>query len=76
MTLLHKAVFLPSNSAKMLTKESVNKQIKELPDEFTLDELIERLIIVEKVNLGLKDVEEGRTVSEAELDKMMEQWFD
>ncbi len=60
----------------MLTKESVNKQIEELPEEFTLDELIERLLIVEKVNLGLKDVDEGRTVKESELDKMMEQWFD
>jgi len=59
----------------MLTKEAVNKQIKELPEEFTLDELIERLIIVEKVNLGLKDIEEGRTVSEEELDKRMEKWF-
>ena len=55
----------------MLTKEAVNKQINELPDEFTLDELIERLVIVEKVSLGLKDIEEGRTVSEAELDKRM-----
>ncbi len=60
----------------MLTKKEVNKQIKELPDEFTLDELIERLLIVEKVNRGLKDVEEGRTVTEAELDKRMEKWFD
>jgi len=59
----------------MLTKEAVNNQIKDLPDEFTLDELIERLIIVEKVNLGLKDIEEGRTVSEAELDKRMQKWF-
>jgi len=59
----------------MLTKEAVNNQIKELPNEFTLDELIERLIIVEKVNLGLKDIEEGRTVTEAELDKRMKKWF-
>jgi hypothetical protein len=59
----------------MLTKEAVNNQIKGLPDEFTLDELIERLLIVEKVNQGLKDVEEGRTVSEAELDKRMQKWF-
>ncbi|MDQ3141861.1 MAG: hypothetical protein M3Q56_06395 [Bacteroidota bacterium] len=60
----------------MLTKEVVNKQIKELPEEFSLDELIERLIVVEKVNLGLKDVDEGRIVSEAELDKRMQKWFD
>jgi predicted transcriptional regulator len=59
----------------MLTKEEVNKQIKSLPDQCTLDELIERLLIVEKVSRGLKDVEEGRTVTEAELDKRMEKWF-
>ena len=60
----------------MLTKEAVNKQIKELPDEFTLDELIEKLLIIDKVNRGLMDVEEGRTVSETELDKRMAKWFD
>ena len=59
----------------MLTKEAVNKQIKELPDEFTLDELIEKLLIIDKVNRGLMDVEEGRTVSETELDKRMAKWF-
>ena len=59
----------------MLTKEAVTNQIKELPDTFTLDELIERLIIVEKVSLGLKDIEDGRTLSEDELDKRMEKWF-
>lgn len=59
----------------MLTKKVVNKQINELPEEFTLDQLIEKLLIVEKVNQGQKDVEEGRTVTEAELDKRMEQWF-
>lgn len=59
----------------MLTKEEVNKQIKELPDEFTLDELIEKLLIIDKVNRGLLDVEEGRTISETELDKRMAKWF-
>lgn len=63
------------NLIDMLTKEAVNKQIKELPDEFTLDELIEKLMIIDKVNRGLRDVEEGRTVSETELDKRMAKWF-
>lgn len=60
----------------MLTKETVRDQIKDLPDEFTLDELIERLIIVEKVNKGLKEVEEGKTISENELDIRMAKWFE
>lgn len=59
----------------MLTKKAVNKQIKELPEEFTLDELVEKLLIVEKVNRGLKDVEEGKTITDAELDKKMKKWF-
>ena len=59
----------------MLTKESVTKQIKDLPEVFTLDELIERLLVVEKVNQGLKEVESGKTLSEEELDKKMEKWF-
>ena len=59
----------------MLTKELVNNQIKEMPNEFTLDELIERLLVVEKVNQGLNEVELGKTVSEEELDKKMAKWF-
>jgi len=59
----------------MLTKELVNNQIKEMPNEFTLDELIERLLVVEKVNQGLKEVELGKTISEEELDKKMAKWF-
>lgn len=59
----------------MLTKEIVNSQIKDMPNEFTLDELIERLLVVEKVNKGLNEVDLGKTISEAELDKKMAEWF-
>lgn len=60
----------------MLTKLEVKNQIDTMPNEFTLDELIERLIIIEKVNLGLKDVAEGKVLSEAEMDKEMAKWFE
>jgi predicted transcriptional regulator len=59
----------------MLTKEIVNSQVEEMPNEFTLDELIERLIVVEKINRGLEDIEEGKTLTEEELDKRMAKWF-
>ena len=60
----------------MLTKELVNSQIKEMPEEFTLDELIERLIIVEKVNRSLKEVEQGKTISEEELDEKLANYLE
>ncbi len=60
----------------MLTKELVNSQIKEMPEEFTLDELIERIIIVEKVNRSLKEVEQGKTISEEELDEKLANYLE
>ncbi len=59
----------------MITKVMVNDQIKEMPDEFTLDELIERLLIVEKINQGLTELEQGKIITEYELDQRMAKWF-
>jgi hypothetical protein len=45
----------------MLKKEQVIKIIKDqLPDEFSMDELFERMSFIEHVQKGLKDSEEGR----------------
>lgn len=59
----------------MLNKEIVNHPISEMPNEFTVDELIERLLVVEKVNQGLQEVEEGMIITEEELDQSMKKWF-
>ncbi len=59
----------------MITKNNVLDQIKLMPNEFTIDELIEKLIIVDKINLGLKDLEDGKILSEDEMDKEMQSWF-
>ncbi len=63
------------NLLDMITKVMVNDQIKEMPDEFTLDELIERLLIVEKINQGLTELEQGKIITEDELDQRMTKWF-
>lgn len=47
----------------MLTKEKLNRTINNLPDKFTIDELIEKLIFIEKVEAGLQESEEGKVVS-------------
>jgi len=60
----------------MLTKTLVKKQLEKLPEEFSLDDLVEQLIIVQKIEKGLKDSEEGKTISEDELDKEVQKWFE
>ena len=41
----------------MLTKTNLIKQIDKLPEEFSIDELVERLILIEKIERGLDQSE-------------------
>ncbi len=45
----------------MLTKEKIHKTIDRLPDNLTIDQVIEELILLEKIEEGIKDANEGRT---------------
>jgi hypothetical protein len=58
----------------MLTKEKVNKTINNLPDKFTIDELIDRLIFMEKIEEGLQQSEEGKVVSNEDLKIIIDKW--
>ncbi len=60
----------------MLTKTRLKKEIEKFPDQFTLDELIERLIIIEKVQEGEKQSESGKIIPENEMDKEIKKWFE
>jgi predicted transcriptional regulator len=57
-----------------MTKEAAIKVFNDLPDEFELDELLEKLIVIAKIERGLKDVEEGRTITHEELLKQIKTW--
>ncbi|UOB19430.1 hypothetical protein [Abyssalbus ytuae] len=59
----------------MLTKAKLKEQIESFPEKFSLDELIERLILVEKIEAGIFQSETGQTISDTELDKEIEKWF-
>ncbi len=59
----------------MLTKEKVINTIAKLPETFSLDELVERMIVLEKIERGLKDSDEDNMISEEELDKRMKEWL-
>lgn len=46
----------------MLTKEKLIESIKDFPDEFFIDDLVERLIFIQKVEKGLEQGERGKYV--------------
>lgn len=59
----------------MVTKSQLKETIDQLPDQFSLDELIDKIILVDKINRGNLQSEKNETLSEEEVDKEMAKWF-
>lgn len=57
-----------------MKKEKVIETITELPQEFELDELLEKLIFIEKVEKGLKQIQEGKTKTHEEVKEIVKKW--
>jgi predicted transcriptional regulator len=53
-----------------MKRESVLQIVQEFPQEFDLEELMEKLVFVENVEKGLKQLDEGKTVSHEKVKKI------
>ena len=60
----------------MITKTKLLAQIETFPEQFSMDDLIERLIFVEKIEKGKIQSENNEILSEAELNQEIEKWFE
>lgn len=61
----------------MLTKEKIIESIRAMPeDNFEdIDVLLERIVLLEKIERGLKDVEDGNIISNEEMKNVVNSWF-
>ncbi len=57
-----------------MRRDKANETIKKLPDEFDLDELIERLVFIEKVEKGIDQIKDGKTKSHQEVKELAKKW--
>jgi hypothetical protein len=55
----------------MIVIESINK----LPDEFSIDEIIDRLIIIEKIEKGRQEVKDGKVNTEEQAKAKLGKWL-
>ena len=65
---------LVSNSI-MITKAKLKEQIENFPESFSLDELIERLILIEKIEIGKQQSSNNEVVNERDVDEEIKKWF-
>ena len=58
-----------------MKKTQLLESIQQMPDEFSVDDLIERLLILQKIEEGQRQINEGKSFSEEEARKKMEKWL-
>jgi predicted transcriptional regulator len=56
-------------------KQSAIELIENLPDDSSYEDIMERLYFLQKVEAGLKDIEDGRVVSHEEVKKRLARWL-
>lgn len=49
--------------------------LEHLPEEFSIDELFERLLVIEKIEIGLQQSTNNDTLSTEEARKQLEKWL-
>lgn len=52
----------------MISKQQVQIHLESMPKNFTLDDFIEKLILVEKIKKGIQDMESNNVLTEEELE--------
>jgi len=59
----------------MLSKEKILQTVKDLPDGFSIEDLFEKIILLQKVELGLEQSKAGQTISTDEARKRLSKWL-
>lgn len=58
-----------------MTKTLLNEVVQQMPNEFSIDELLERLMLIESIEKGRKQFHEGKVLTHQEVGKKLEKWL-
>ena len=56
-------------------KDEVIKMISKMPDDVSIDDIMEEFYFKLQVNRGLQDLEDGKGISHEEVEKKVQQWL-
>tara|TARA_R110002096_G_scaffold426224_1_gene635705 strand:+ start:8031 stop:8210 length:180 start_codon:yes stop_codon:yes gene_type:complete len=58
-----------------MKKTQLLETIQDMPEEFSVDELMERLLILQKIEEGQDQIRSGQFYTEEEAKKKLEKWL-
>ncbi len=59
----------------MVTKDKILKSLADLPDRASVDDFIDRVMLLEKIEIGLQQSEAGKTISLDEAKNRHSKWL-
>jgi hypothetical protein len=59
----------------MLTKEKLLETINDLPDKIVLDDLLDRILMLQKIEIGLEQSENNQVKSTEQAKEILMQWL-
>lgn len=59
----------------MLTKEKLLQTISDLPETFSLDDLLDRILLLQKIDIGLEQSEAGQTNTTDQAKDKLKKWL-
>lgn len=57
-----------------MEKSTIIHTLNKLAKKFDLDDFLERLIVIEKIDEGMEEAKAGKTVSHDKVKKMVAKW--
>lgn len=55
-------------------KEQVLEMVERLPDDFTLDDILDEIYFKSQVDAGLKELDEGKVIPHEEVERRLSKW--
>jgi len=59
----------------MLTKTQIIESLSNLPENVTIDQVIDHLVVVEKIQKGLEDSANGRVYNKDQAKSKLKKWL-
>jgi predicted transcriptional regulator len=56
-------------------KEEVRKILELIPDDSSFEDILYHIYVREKIERGLKEIEEGRMLDQEEIERRMGKWL-
>ena len=59
----------------MLSKEKILQTLKDLPDTFSIDELFDRIVLLNKIEMGLEQSKSGQVNTTDQAKDKLKKWL-